>query len=71
MDQSNRPTCRDLADLPPTITVEHAGRILGLGRSAAYDAIHRGTIPAIRVGRRVLVPTHALMRMLDALPLER
>lgn len=46
-----------------TVTVPEAGRMLGLGRDAAYAAAERGEIPAITVGRRKVVPTHALLRL--------
>lgn len=46
------------------ITVEQAAHLLGIGRTAAYDAARTGTIPTIRLGRRVLVPVPALLRML-------
>src|SRR2546428_625480 len=59
----------------PTVDVETAARLLGVGRSAAYEAIRTGTFPVrvIRVGvRRVRVPTVALLRELgvadDLLP---
>ena len=45
-------------------TVEEAGALLGLGRSGAYDAVRRGDLPTIRIGRRILVPKEALERML-------
>jgi excisionase family DNA binding protein len=47
-----------------TLTVEEAGRMLGIGRSAAYAAANRGEIPTISIGRRLLVPRDALERML-------
>jgi excisionase family DNA binding protein len=47
-----------------TLTVEEAGRILGLGRSAAYAAVKRGEIPALTIGRKLLVPVDQLERML-------
>ena len=50
----------------PTITAPEVGKLFGLGRDAVYDAIRRGQIPSIRVGRRVLVPVPALLRMLGA-----
>ncbi len=37
-------------------TVPEAGRLLGLGRNAAYDAAKRGDIPTLRIGRLLLVP---------------
>lgn len=50
----------------PTLTVAEAGHAFGLGRSASYEAIHRGDfpVPTIRVGRRLLVPTASLLRIL-------
>lgn len=48
-----------------TLTVDEAAARLGIGRNAAYDAIHRGELPALRIGRRLLVPRAALERMLD------
>ena len=49
----------------PTLTVEEAGRLLGIGRSLAYAAARDGSLPTIRLGKRILVPTAALLRMLD------
>lgn len=35
-------------------------------RTAAYDAVRTGEIPSIRIGRRILVPVAALLRLLEA-----
>jgi hypothetical protein len=48
-----------------TVSVEEAGRILGLGRTAAYAAARRGDIPTIAIGRRLIVPIDRLERMLS------
>jgi excisionase family DNA binding protein len=49
-----------------TFTVEEAGcEILGLSKCSAYAAANSGELPAIRVGRRWIVPRHALERMLS------
>ncbi len=53
-----------LDDLPPTITVEHAGEILGISRRSAYRAANRGEIPTFRIGRRLLVPSAKLLALL-------
>jgi hypothetical protein len=58
----------DLKGLPPTISVERAGRLLGLGRSASYDAVGRGELPVLRFGRRLVVPTPRLLAMLGIQP---
>lgn len=47
-----------------TLTVEEAARVLGIGRNSAYEAVRRGEIPTIRIGRRFIVPRMALERML-------
>ena len=46
-------------------SVEEAGKLLGLGRSGAYEAVRRGDIPTIRIGRRWLVRKAALDSMLS------
>ena len=48
-----------------TMTVDEVAKALGVGRSTAYAAIHRGEIPAIKIGDRRLVPIVAIERMLD------
>ncbi len=47
-----------------TLTVDEAAAHLGVGRNAAYEAIRRGEIPALRIGGRILVPRVALERLL-------
>ena len=48
-----------------TISVEEAGRQLGLSRNSAYQAAGRGEIPTIKIGRRLLVPIVAFERLFD------
>jgi excisionase family DNA binding protein len=48
-----------------TITVEEAGKVLGICRNAAYAAAKAGELPTIRIGRRILVPKVAFERMLE------
>ncbi|HZX07193.1 hypothetical protein [Kribbella sp.] len=60
-------TAADVRALGVTTTVEEAGRVLGLGRSAAYDLARKDAfpVPVIKVtGRRWLVPTAPLLRLL-------
>ncbi len=47
-----------------TYTVTEAAALLGIGRSAAYEAARSGQLPTIRIGKRVLVPVAALERLL-------
>jgi excisionase family DNA binding protein len=48
-----------------TYTVEEAARLLGIGRGTTYEGVRTGEIPSVRIGRRVLVPRHALLALLD------
>jgi excisionase family DNA binding protein len=56
---------RDIDTL--TMTVEEAGKLLGIGRSSAYGAIRRGELPFLKIGRRILVPRSALFRKIEDL----
>jgi excisionase family DNA binding protein len=49
-------------------TVEEVAQLLGISRSFACEAVQRGEIPSMRIGRRSLVPKAALQRFLDASP---
>ena len=49
---------------PTVFTVDEVARILRIGRISAYQAIERGDVPSIRIGRRILIPRMALEQML-------
>jgi len=49
-----------------TMTIEEAARVLGVGRNKAYEAAHRGEIPTIKIGKRILVLREPLRRMLTS-----
>jgi excisionase family DNA binding protein len=49
-----------------TLSVEEAADVLGLSRASAYAAANAGDIPVIRIGRRLVVPRHALERLLTS-----
>ena len=51
-----------------TISVEEAATLLGIGRSAAYEAARRGQLPTQRLGRRLFVPVPALLAWLGVEP---
>jgi excisionase family DNA binding protein len=48
-----------------TVSVQEAGRALGCSRNTAYEAVHRGEIPVIRIGKLLRVPKAALERLLS------
>jgi excisionase family DNA binding protein len=62
-----------MASLPdpmmePTIRVERAGQLLGISRGTAYEAARTGQLPTLRIGKRLVVPTAALLRLLGVDP---
>jgi Helix-turn-helix domain len=55
-----------MMEVAKTLSVPEAGRrYFNLGRNGAYDAVKRGEIPVIKIGRRLRVPIVALERMLE------
>ena len=46
------------------MTVAEAAIELGISRNAAYEAVQRGEIPVLKIGKRILVPKAAFERML-------
>ncbi len=49
----------------PTVTVPVAAQVLGISRATAYEGVAAGTIPSVRIGRRLLVPVAAIRRLLQ------
>lgn len=50
---------------PQVLSVPEAGRLLGICRDSAYAAVRNGTLPSIRIGKRIVVPRAALERLLN------
>jgi excisionase family DNA binding protein len=50
---------------PAVFTVAEVAQRLRLGRNSVYEAIRRGVIPALRVGRRIVIPAIAFDRFLE------
>ena len=47
-----------------TWTVTEAAKLLGISPTTAYEAARRGELPVRVIGRRMLVPRVALLRLL-------
>lgn len=47
-----------------TITVDELANQLGLSRNKTYAAIKAGEIPAVRIGKRILIAVDAAERLL-------
>ena len=44
--------------------VLEVAEILGLGRSATYEAVKNGSIPSVRIERKIMIPKEGLRRLL-------
>lgn len=61
---------RDTMEDKLTLSVEETAKLLGIGRNLCYERVKTGEIPAIKIGRRLLVPRSALEKLLaDPKPL--
>ncbi len=47
------------------LTAGETARLLRLSKTTVYDQIRQGSIPSIRIGKRILIPKAALMRKLE------
>lgn len=48
------------------VSVDEAARLLGVSRDLVYDLVRRGELPAVRLGRRIVIPYRSLERLLEA-----
>ena len=49
-----------------TLTVEEAAELLRIGRGSAYELVRSGRLCAIKIGRRILIPSDAINEFLHA-----
>jgi len=47
------------------LTPIETAKLLRIGRGTVYEQLRIGAIPSIRMGRRILIPRAALMKMLE------
>jgi excisionase family DNA binding protein len=50
--------------LPEVLTAREAAAILRVGRNQLYQAVARGELGAIRIGRSIRIPKQALVALL-------
>jgi excisionase family DNA binding protein len=48
-----------------TYTVREVAELLGISRSSAYECVRRGEIPALTLGRRVVIAKATIDTMLN------
>lgn len=58
-------TSNETATEKSTYSVVEAARLLGLSRNSVYQAIDRGQLPSLKIGKRILIPKILLKRLLE------
>jgi excisionase family DNA binding protein len=51
---------------PVTISITGAAKALGLGRTSIYELIKSGRLETVKFGRRNLIKTASIRRLIDA-----
>jgi excisionase family DNA binding protein len=57
---------KNLEDLPAILTVSEVGKVLRFSRAGAYCLVRSPGFPAIKVGRRLIVPKVAFLKWLES-----
>ncbi len=55
-------------ELPAIMTVEEAAKWLRVRRTTCYEAVRRGDIPCIRLGRQIRISKSALIAWAEGKP---
>jgi excisionase family DNA binding protein len=56
------------AGLAPVLTVQEAADYLRISRGLAFAAVRDGSLPSVRIGRRIRVPRRQLEALLGDQP---
>jgi excisionase family DNA binding protein len=54
-----------LEDLPVSLKVEDVALVLGISRGGAYNLMKSKNFPAIRIGRRIIVPRDPFLHWIE------
>ena len=55
----------DKTDTRLTLTVEEAAKLLGVSRIKGYELAHSEGFPAMRLGRKLLIPRDRFLAWID------
>ncbi len=61
-------TAGEIEDLPAVLKPREASELLRVGRNQLYEAIARGEIRAVRLGRTIRIPRGEIARLLGIEP---
>jgi excisionase family DNA binding protein len=68
MMRSDLADSKEIGSIPAVLDLPDAARLLGVGRTFAYQLVRDGQwpTPVIRVGRLIKIPTRPLLEFLGA-----
>jgi excisionase family DNA binding protein len=52
-------------DERPVLTISKAAELLGVSRAFGYELVARGELPAVRLGRRIMIPRVGIQRIIE------
>lgn len=53
-------------EIPAILDVPALATFLGIGRNSAYALIRSGQVKALKIGRKIRIPRHAVLNYLGA-----
>ena len=59
-------TYTNLEDLPLTLNAREAAQVLRISKSKVYELAQSESFPAIRIGKRVVIPRDKLIQWMNA-----
>ena len=58
-------TYTHIEDLPLTLNAREAAEVLRISKSKVYELAHGESFPAIRIGKRVVIPRDKLIQWMN------
>ena len=58
-------TYTNIEELPLTLKVEEAAKVLRISKSKVYDLARTESFPAVRIGKRVVIPRDKLIEWMN------
>ena len=62
---TSKQTVKRLDDLPDFFSAVQLSEVLGLSRATTYRRVEEGSIPCLRIGRRLIISRAHLLHWLD------
>ena len=59
-------TYTNIEDLPLTLKVREAAEVLRISKSKVYELARTESFPAVRIGKRVVIPRDKLIQWMNA-----